>query len=349
MEQPDLLVDGRRVSLMMPWGDLELVTCWPGGTETITFNVSRGHALFRPGALVTLDYGGIRIAAGRLNRPTRGELLQAVGLWRLGEEFTALDGSLAPATSVHAAVDGPIGRGMPWRRGPDGAGSIYDLSPEPLVRGMPNLDPDRTHSVSEFMDASAKERGHLWGVDPYRFAFMQGWAAPTMHLLPDVDGLGRNADGYASCLIARYNSVTTGLYEPAIYEDAEATKRWGYRERTLTTLLAEGQPITEEAALGILAGILSQGRASMGWERPVEVQYGDVVNVRQQPIDLWDLGQPAQTMTGHGLLDDTADLDGGTTALIRVARTRHRGATVLIEPAGLSTPMEDALAAAGVA
>ena len=34
---------------------------------------------------------------------------------------------------------------------------------------------------------------------------------------------------------------------------------------------------------------------------------------------------------------------------LRVARTRHRGTTVLIEPAGLSSPMEEALSAAGAA
>lgn len=345
MQQPDILIDGRRLSMYMPWGDLELVTCWPGGTESITFDVARPNEMFRRGALVELDYGGVRIGAGILERPTRGEMLQATGIFREGESRAGITSAGEATLNVNLALARAItDTALPWT-------IVESVSPEPGVTDLVNLDADRMHSLSELLDAAAKQRGHLWGINPRnRGVIMRPWGAtPDAFLLPGVDGLGRNAEGYASRLIARYSDVTTGLYATADYEDFEATKRWGYKERTFTTVLAEGQPITDEQAEEILKGILDQGRASMGWERPVEVQYGDVVSLCHQPVDLWTLGQPAQTIEMLGLVDDVADLDGGTSARLRVARTRHRGTTVLIEPAGLSSPMEDALAKAGAA
>lgn len=345
VQQPDILIDGHRVSMYMPWGDLELVTCWPGGTESITFDVARPHEMFRPGALVEVDYGGVSVGHGTLLRPTRGEMMQAQGLWRLGEDRAGIDADGNATLNVYLALERAITQtGIPW--------TIQDsVAPEPGVTDLAKLDADTLHSLSQLLDAAAKQRGVLWGIDPQtRGVIMRPWGeTPDAYLMPGVDGLGRNAEGYASKLIARYNDVDTGLYETTEYEDEVATERWGYQERTLTVLLAEGTPITEAAAIQILQGVLEQGRAKMGWERPIEVQHGDVVNAAFQPVDLWTLGQPAQTVEALGLDDNLPDLEGGTTAQIRVARTRHKGSTVLIEPTGLSSPTEEALAAAGLA
>lgn len=340
MGNPDLIVDGRRLSMYMPWGDLELVKCWPGGTESITFDVARGHALFRPGALVEVDYGGVCIGAATLQRQKRGEPLQARGLYRLGEERSALTMAGAPTLNVQVAIERAIAQtALPWVL-------TESIGPQPGVTDVVELDPNTPHTITDLLEVSATRRGGNWGINPRdRSVTIRPWGAtPDAHLLPDVDGLGRNAEDYASRLIARYHDSTTDLYETAVQEDSEATKRWGYRERMLPELLAEGRRISAAEADAILVGMLAQGRRKIGWERPIEVRYGDVRNDRQQAVDLWNLGQPAQTLAAHGLVDDAPDLDGGTSALIRVARTRHKGDTVLIEPAGLSTPFADALA-----
>lgn len=344
MIKPEIVIDGHWLSTIMPWGDLEWTTCWPGGTESISFGVARDHRLFRPDARVELDYGGIRLALGALVEPTRGEPLMAEGLHRQGEDYAALmtaTGEVAP--TVHDAVDQARSRGLPWIRLEPGYVTEYDLSPEPFVDGTPDLDLDRPHSVAQYLDASAQRRGQQWGVDPYARVIMTGWQAASRHMLPGVDGLAISRDGYASVLHGRYLDSTTSTFRTRTDEDVAASARWGRVERTITEPLAEGKPITEARAQELLIGLLVQGRTQMGWATPLEVQYGDVVNEHQQPVDLNRI-YARQTIRLHGLDLDIADLSGQTWIDMPIARTHHKGGTVLIEPRGLSQPMNDALA-----
>lgn len=341
---PEVIVAGERLSTLMPWGDLEWVTCMPGGTESITFDVTRNRRTFRPGALVEVDYGGLRLACGLLTEPSRGAPLVAEGLFRKGEDFTALvnnTGEVAPG--VNSAVNDAIVRGMPWIHA--GAGDpTGDLAPQPTVSDVPKLDLTQPHSVAQYLDASAQQRGQLWWVDANRVVRMTAWpTVATYHLRSGIDGLGISRDGYASTLIARYNDVGTGTYRTATAHDEAATERWGYVERTLTAPLAEGAPITAAAATALLEGLLLQGQSQIGWTKPITVEFGDVVTAHDKPVDINRL-RAGEVLKVHGLEHDAADLDGGTTAHLPYARTRHQGTTVQIEPLGLSSPMNDALA-----
>lgn len=337
--KPQIIVDGRWLSTLMPWGDLEWSTCWPGGTESITFGVARSHHSFRPGALVELDYGGIRLAAGVLVEPTRGEPLMAEGLHRKAEDFTALqDSALGPGLNVNDAVDYAIARGWRVTRA---AGN--DLSPEPGVRGLPRIDLNQPSSVAKYLDQSAIERGQGWGVLPNREVVIQGWPAPFFHMLPGIEGLARSRDGYASTLLAVYLSSVTSTFLRVPAEDSAARNRWGYVERIVTEPLGGGTAMTSAQALQILNGLLAQGRSQMGWASSIEAQLGDIVTEYGTPVAPWHISA-GQVIRVHGLGHDVADLGGGTTANVRIARTHHKDSTVTIEPVALSQPMNDALA-----
>lgn len=341
MKRPEVILGGEHLSGVTKWGDLEWSTCWPGGTESITFDVDRRPRTLRPDTLVELVSGGILIASGMLGDTPRGEPLRAEGLWRKGEDYAALVGAGVPAADINQAVDAAIGfRGLPWIRTTD-ADLAPSLSPP---NPMPALDPDQVHTISQFMDAAAKERKTQWGVLPSRHVVYSEWeTTPSLHMLPGVEGLGISRDGYASTLYARYLDSTTSTYETVMSEDLAAEARWGYAEHTLTAPLGDGIAMTEARAQDILDGIMKAGASKIGWTKPLEVSSGDVVNAYGRAVDLNRI-HARQTGRLHGLSSDLADLNGGTTADLRIARTRHSGSTVEIEQVGLSSPMADALA-----
>lgn len=334
-EKLQVVVDGTYVSALMPWGDLEWSTVWPGGSESLQFGVARAHRLFRPDALVELYHGGECLWCGLMLDPTRGEALVAEGLFRKAEDEPALTAADEVATSVHEAIDQAILRGLQW------ATRINDLSPVSGVRGMPYLDPDQPHSLKEFLDQSAIEREQEWGVDPDRNVHLASWpTTATMHMLPGVDGLGISRDGYASTLYGRYLDSTTGLYKTVKRTDAVAEKRWGRVPHTITEPLGEGQSMPAVDAQTILAGLLAQGASQIGWTKPIDVEFGDVVNEYNQPIALHKI-TAGEVLTLHGLIDNVADLDGSTRTNMPIRRVHHKGRMATIEPRGLSEPAND--------
>lgn len=343
--KPDVIVSGVRLSLVMPWGELEWVDCFEGGTESITFSVQRRHPLFRPGAIVELDRGGVRRAVASMIEPQPGDQITAEGLHRLCEDEPALNGTGDIADTVHVAFDAAIARGLPLVHGPDGAASPYDLSPVPLVDGVPNLDLTQPHSLAQYFDASAQRRGAAWWVEPTtRRVRMDPWpTAPTLHMLPGLEGLAISRDGYASTLTARYLDSATSTYRTVTRVDLAAQKRWGRTPRIITSLLGEGAPMTEAAAVALVDGLLARGASQIGWASPIEVQFGDVVNERQEAVDLSAIDRQALRL--HGLDRSVVDLQGRTTFDVPLARVHHRAdGTALLEPRGLSSPMNDVLA-----
>lgn len=174
--------------------------------------------------------------------------------------------------------------------------------------------------------------------------YYANWStSPDFHLLPGIEGVAITREGYASLLIAVYNDSTTGNYETVVAQDSEAEARWGYAERRIPEPLAEGEPMTNARAQMLVDGLMAKGRARIGWTSSIEVQHGDVVNEYQEPIDL-NFIHARQVGRLHGLSHAVADLQGRTTLDVPFARTHHKGASVVLEPLGLSSPMNDALA-----
>ena len=334
--KPQVVIDGHWLTGLMPWGDLEWVTCWPGGTESITFSVSRSHRLFRPGAIVELDYGGERLAVGSMVEPTRGEPLMAEGLHRKAEDYAALDSSDEATVNASTAVtDAITRRNMPW------------VDTDPFPASGPALDPDQPHSIAQLLDHKGDTLGGLgWGIDPAtRQPYFADWLPTDAHMLPGVDGLAISRDGYASTLKARYLDSATSTYKTVTGHDQDSEDRWGYVERTLPQPLTEGVPMSTAEAQAIVDGYLSAGRYQIGWASPLEVQYGDIVTAKGRPVDL-NRRRARQTVRLHGLDLDVSDLSGRTWFDMKIARTRHRVGFVTLEPLGLSQPMNDALAGA---
>lgn len=330
---PQIVIDGVYLSTVMPWGDLEWSTCWPGGTESITFGVARSHPLFRTDALVELVYGGIKIARAALVEPTRGEPLVAEGLHRKGEDFAARTSGGAVSVDADDAVNQARAIGMPWG---------FQTAAFPAA--APPLAADQMRSVAQLMDHKAATIGQQWGISPTGVPYFAGWqATPTLHMEPGIDGLAISRDGYASALIALYFDSGTSTYVPTGATDTASAKRWGYVQRTLTEPIAGGAPMTGSQAAAYMQGLIAQGRSKMGWATPLEVQHGDVVTEYGQPVDLTTIFA-RQTIRIHGLLEDVSDLAGQTWVDMPIARTRHKDGLVTIEPRGLSSPMNDALA-----
>lgn len=332
--KPEVIIDGVWLSTVMPWGDLEWSTCWPGGTESITFGVARSHHLLRTDALVELDCGGSRIALGSLVEPTRGEPLVAEGLHRKAEDFAALTGAGAPSVDADDAINQARVRGLPW-----------GFQTAAIPAADPPLEDDQVWSLAKLLDHKATTIGQQWGVSPNGIPFLSGWESASLHTLPGVDGLAISREGYASALFARYFDSGTATYTTTGATDTAAAARWGYVERTLSDLIAYGAPMTGAEAAAYMQGLMDQGRSQMGWGAPLEVQYGDVVTEYGQPIDLTTI-HARQTFRIHGLVEDVAALSGQTWVDMPIARTRHKDGLVTIEPRGLSSPMNEALAGA---
>lgn len=334
MTQPDVIVDGQRLSALTPWGDLEWVTCWPGGTESITFGVERWHPALRPDALVELEYGGSRVAVGALVDPTPGDSVTAEGLHRKGEEYPALTAGGDMTTDPNEAVDVAIADGLPWLKD---ALSVLDPLVAPIDADSGPL------SLARLLDHWAATVGQHWGIAPDRNLIRAGKRPATLHMLPGVHGLGISREGYASILIGRFLNSFDSVYYPARREDTAASARWGRVRRTINQPLGNGAAMSSAEAWAILDGLLAQGRAEIGWTTSLEVQQGDVVNEHGQAVDLNPVAA-GQTIRLHGLDLDVTDLSGRNWDDVQLARTHHKGATVLIEFAGLSQPMNDALA-----
>lgn len=341
MIRPEILIDGTWLKSVMSYGDVEWIDVFAGGTESITFSVARPHRLFRPGAIVELNIGGIRRSVGSLIDPTPGDQLTAEGLHRKAEDEPALAYGGAAIIDPSGAVDAAIFRGLPWAPLP-----LYEPTHalDPASSTQVALDLDRPHSIAELLDASAHERGQEWWITPERRVRFDAWpTAPSLHMLPGVDGLTISRDGYASTLHARYLDSTTGLYETVSRTDAAAEKRWGRVPRTIPEVLGEGEPMTAARAIALVDGLLLKGASQIGWTSTLEVQYGDVVDARQQPVDPTLIDR--QMVRLHGLDKNIADLAGLTTYDMPIARVHHRAdGTALLEPRKLSSPMSDALA-----
>ena len=326
-----VVVDGTYVSALVPWGDLEWSTVFPGGSDALSFEVARSHKIFRPDAIVELYLGGECLWCGTLIDPTRGEPLVAEGLHRKAEDYMALTSTFeATLNPVFAVYEASV-RGMPF-------GSVDYLG------GTATLDPDQPHSVAKVLDASALELGQEWAVDPVtRKAYLAPWATtPAFHLLPGVDGLAISREGYACQVFARYLDSGSSTYETISSHDTAAHDRWGHVERTLPDLLGEGVAMTATQAQDLVDGLMAQGASQIGWASPIEVQYGDVVNDYQQSVALHKI-TAGQVVRLHGLVEDVADLAGRSWVDVPVARVVHKDATATIEPRGLASPMNDAL------
>lgn len=330
-QKPELIVGGERLGDTA--GDLEWVTCWPGGTESITFDVTVRSSIFVTGALVEVDCGGIRLACGRLKQPVRGDQLKAEGLHRLGEDWTAFSPAYNPSWYTDEAVDFAISRGLPWKRiATIGGGAFVPAD-------------GRVYSVAQLLDIASTQVAKTWGILPDRTVRFEAPQAPTLHISTDLDGLAPTLDGYASVLYGRYNDSSTGTWQTISWEDKAASARWGRVEHTFTEPLLDGAPMGIIQAGAYLAGLLKQGRAEIGWTQPIEVQYGDVFTEYGQPVEPWRINARRVAQL-HNVRSAIADIPGGTTVDMRLGRTRHTdyGRSALLDPLALSSPMEKALA-----
>lgn len=331
--KPQLIVDGHHLDAFTTWGDLDWSLCWTGHSDELTFDVTSHPRVARTGALAMLTFGGIPVWSGPLEEPVRGEKLRAKGLFRMGDDFTALDGMGDLSIDPDVAVPAAIARGLPWQFGL-GFGVV------------PPLDADKPTTISALLTAQAVQLpGYGWGILPNGRDRRAPHAPPRLHVTTGGGTLGIARDNYASTLIARYLDSTTSTYKTAIRVDAAAARRWGQREVTLPALLNDGAAMTLTEAQTILESMLAAGRARPGWTSAIEVEYGAILNNHQQPVLLESI-PPYATVRVHGLDEDVTDLAGQTWVDMPVARIDHRSSrpgAITLTPVGLVDPMGDVL------
>lgn len=329
----EIVVAGRYISHHTSWGDLEWSTCWPGYSDELTFDVSSIPSWFRPGSLVSLVWGGEALWSGTLDEPTRGARLRAAGLWRLLNDYAALDAlgelSLGPNTSLEQAIV----RGLPVIKTSTWASSAVPLNT------------DAPPTVAQVQDADvAQTPGLAWGVLPNGEFTRRSRTAPRLHIRPGGDGLGIAWDNYASTLIARYLDSGTSTYTTVTRTDSDAETRWGAREAVVPGVLNDGAPMTSAQAENVLDGMLAKGRARPGWTTPIELAPGALVGDYGQEVDPRTI-KPYETVRVHGIGEDIGALPGQTYVDVHIERVRYPsgGGLPVITPVGLVSPMHAVL------
>lgn len=239
------------------------------GCKEASFSVAltkgRRHPLLTGRPLVELMNGPVAVWSGLVAEADWGEMrFTAHGMASGAEHFQALD-SLGNATATSSiAVDQAVARGWQVTRGDGVPTTAFAAS-------------SGANTVGALLDAQADEAGQWWTVRADRVVRMA--AAPTTPswmLVPGVVDLGYADDEYASVILIRYyDSGAGGAAATAVAFDADALAKFGRREYVLDA--TELGPITQARAEGLGEGVLTKGKARMGWVSPLEVSANELL------------------------------------------------------------------------
>lgn len=335
--QLEIMVNGHWLSMESRPGDLSFSTIWPGGSDQLSWTPNT--ALTRRltgGEDVRAYYGGVPVFAGDLSEPDASQdQLNAIGAFRAGAGYPALDGSGNATKTPDVGIDQAISRGLDWSR-PNSIRSTalttLDTSQGPL-------------SVGELLDQWAEGNTIRWGVDPYRTVYAQtDPTVPSFQTLPLDGGLGYALDGYASTLIGRYLDSSTSTYKTVTVTDPVAEATHGHVE-DVVNLTVRGA-ITSTAATNILTSLLALGRAVPAWTADIELSYGDVLNMGAVPVALETVAA-GDVLRVNGGYDLAQRLNGAMYLDVLIGRTELSGGTLTVQPFNLAVgTLEDAIAAA---
>lgn len=316
----EVRVNSRWQALDGFYGDVEFATCWPGGSDSLTWTAS-GPQRRLLGALPVLgQFGPLPVFSGTLTEPDASQQqLTAQGLWRLGNNYAALDGSGNATATVDVAVDQAISRGLPWTR-------PTSISAVPV-----NLDVSSSPAtVASLLDAWTLESGQRWGVDVNGRLFAKpDPTVPAYQTLPMAGGLGFALDDYASTLVGRYINVVGNVYATTSWTDAVAQLQHGHAETTVD-LTGRG-PITTAVAQGILATMLALGASTPQWTSTLTLTYGELLTPGGVPIALETVtaGQVVRVRGGYELAQR---LNGAMYLDVLIGRTQLAGGKLTITP-----------------
>jgi hypothetical protein len=318
--QLEVIVDGRWLSMEMLHGVDSFSTCWPGGSDELSWTPATNPARrFAGEEDVVGIYGGVPVFAGHLLEPDAStDQLTATGAWREGDDFSALDGSGNASRTPDTAIDQAISRGLNWTRPASiNASTIaIDISQGPV-------------GVGQLLDRNGENTTVRWGVDPYRRVYAQADpTTPSFQTLPIAGGLGYALDGYASTLIGRYQPTST-TYATVTVTDPVAEALHGHVEAVVS--LIDRGVISAGTATNHLTSMLALGRSTPKWTRSLEVVYGELLSMGGGKVALETVaaGDLLRVNGGYELVQR-----GNSNMFIDVliGRTELSGGTLTITP-----------------
>lgn len=322
-------IDGHWATEIAAWGDLSWVTQIRGGMHEITWSMdvdtSFRHPALRTGALVEVFDGPSRIGSGPMNEPDMASgTFVARGLYRLAENFMALDGAGAPTSIPDTAIDRAILAGLPWTR--PASLSVFAFGANP---------PDEPFRLSGLLDQFSDSSATYWSVNAAG-QIRQGTpvATPTWYLQPGLTDLGLAEDDYASDLYGR-RLVSGGTFATTTRGDAVARAAFERREDyvDLTSLGV----ITVAQANAVLDGLLAKGRARPSFTDSIEVARSQLLTADGVPADL-SMVQAGQMVRSHGFYDDISFLNGATYLDWLIGETKYGDGSdvITLSPQGLA-------------
>lgn len=294
-------VGGYYLGAIGSWGDLKWSSRWGGGSFEASWSmdlpVGFQHPAITRGQLVVVEDSGWPVWRGLLNEPDRSEWsFVAAGLHREADYYGALDGSGNSTSTPDTAIDAAIARGLPWTRTASISSSAFTSAT------------DNINTLTDLLDAYAEQQGQRWFVDADGVVGMAAdTTTPVWHLTPGSADLGVADDDYASHIFLRYLRSSDFTYQTATASDSAAAAAWGHREFLADATSLGG--ITTTKANNLAAGILSQGKARLGWTNGIEATAFELLNAGGVKADLTAVSA-GQMVRIHGLGDDVRDLSG---------------------------------------
>lgn len=319
MRNLQISVGGRWLAGEGLYGDISMSTVWPGGSEELSWSMgSRPLRKFRGRELVKAFYGPVCVWCGVLNEPDPSQDQQAArGLWRRGDDFEALDGSLNATTVPDTAIDQAISRGLEWTRPASISSSAvdYDISQGPAT-------------LSVLLDAWATANSSRWWVNPAGEVLSKtDDTSPIWQTYPLDTGLGYSLDTYASTLVGRYQTSTG--YATSIRTDTQAETDHGHQEQ-LVDLTPRGV-LTATKANNTLDSLLSLGKAIPAYTSGVEASYGEILNRGGTPIAL-ELIYAGPLVRVHGGVDLAQRKNSALYLDVQAGRTQLSEGVITISP-----------------
>lgn len=334
MRALQIRVGGRWLATEVHYGDVEMSTVWPGGSDDLTWSMgSVPRRRFPGGQLVEGFYGPVRVWAGIHNEPDPSQDQQAAqGLWRQGDNFDAIDGSGNATTVPNTAVDQAISRGLLWTRPATISSSAQDID---ITQGPVSL--------STLLDSWATTAGKRWWVNPAgELLGVSDDPAAVWQTFPLDTGLGYDLGNYASTLIGRYQ--TSSGYATAVRTDSAAEGEHGHKEQ-IVDLTPRGV-ITAGKANIVLDNLLGFGAAVPAYTAGVEAAYGEILSRGGSPVS-GELVYAGPWLRVHGGVDLAQRKNSALYLDVQIGRTQLTAGVLTISPMQLTgDTLVDQLAAA---
>lgn len=344
---------GRWLHGLVPFGNLSFSTAMQrptdstggGGLHTMSWDLALPGDLPLPtelrwDSLVELFAGPVCLGAGVIAETPRGNSVTVDGLFRLGEDFYAVDASYLPTTDLSVAIPQAISRGLRWADPGDlPVGSLSTLSE----------DAAKFNTVAGLANAYCKANNKLWYIDrthTFRIIDPPSTATQDWSLSPLVPNPQRAEDGFVSrYFIRRVDGVdvdnqpnawaantAVDAGAPAIREAAEDLESLGY--------------MNSAAGDAKAAALLEANKSRSAFTEGVEVARGLLTTLGGTAPELWAVAA-GEVVRQSNWLSASGDLVLGDSQAWVIGSTEWRqGEELSISPMGLAPRTAGAVAQA---